>query len=108
MKKNLIPICLFALALPALALAAGKDDFNKNCAKCHGGNMRTNALRARAMNVDIWKMYLPESPMNKEEMTAVIENGRKKMPAFKDKLTKEQIDGIVDYVLNLKKRSPKE
>jgi mono/diheme cytochrome c family protein len=108
MKKILIPICLFALALPALALATGEDDFNKNCAKCHGGNIRTNAMRARAMKVDIWKMYLPDSPMNKEEMAAVIENGRKKMPAFKEKLSKEQIEGIVDHVLSLKKRLPKQ
>ncbi len=108
MKKTLIPVCLFALVLPALALATGLDDFNQNCSKCHGGNMRTNALRAKAFKVELWKLYLPESPLNKEEMMAVIENGRKKMPAFKDNLTKEQIGGIVDYVQNLRKRAPKE
>ncbi len=107
MKKTLIPVCLFALALPALALATGEDDFNQNCARCHGGNPRTNARRAKVMNVELWKMYLPDSPMNKEEMTAVIENGRGKMPSFKDKLTKEQIDGISDYVLSIKKKSPR-
>ncbi len=106
MKKFWIPICLFALVLPVPALASAEDDFNQNCSKCHGGNARTNALRARRFGVDIWKMYLPYSKITKEDMKAVIEKGRGKMPAFKDKLTPEQINGIADYLIAKKKELP--
>jgi len=38
-----------------------------------------------------------------EHIFNVITNGRKKMPAFGKKLSKEEIDALVDYVRKLKK-----
>ncbi len=39
--------------------------------------------------------------MNRDEMIAIIEKGKDKMPAFEKELTKEQIAAIIDYILRL-------
>lgn len=104
MKKVLIPFLFFVFTLPTLALADGQTDFNNYCQKCHGGSGKTNQKRANILKIDPRKLYLPASEMNKEEMIAIVEKGKDKMPAFVKKLTKGQITDIVDYVLSLKKK----
>jgi cytochrome c6 len=104
MKKVLTAVVLAILVAPVLALADGLADFNANCARCHGGSLETNARRALAFKVNRTKLYLPYSEMDKAQMTAIVENGKNKMPAFKGKLTKDQTAGIVDYVKSLNKK----
>jgi mono/diheme cytochrome c family protein len=51
------------------------------------------------------KIALSASKMNRDEMIAITEKGKNVMPAYKDKLTKDQITGIVDYILiSIKKK----
>jgi mono/diheme cytochrome c family protein len=104
MKKRLISFCLVGLVLPTMALADVKADYNANCLKCHGGNAKTNVRRALMLKVSPQKLYLSASEMNREEMIAIIEKGKDPMPGFEDKLGKEQITAIVDYVLSLRKK----
>lgn len=89
---------------PTVSMGIGKADFTANCAKCHGGNAKTNARRALLLKIDPKKLYLNASEMNKEEMVAIIEKGKNQMPGFEKQLTKEQITAIVDYVMDLKKK----
>ena len=37
------------------------------------------------------------------DLAAIIEKGKKPMPGYEGKLTKEQIDGLVKYTRSLKK-----
>ena len=37
------------------------------------------------------------------DVATIIEKGKKPMPGYEGKLTKEQIDGLVKYVRSLKK-----
>jgi mono/diheme cytochrome c family protein len=37
------------------------------------------------------------------DLTTIIEKGKKPMPGYEGKLTKDQIDGLVKYVRSLKK-----
>jgi mono/diheme cytochrome c family protein len=90
------------LALPGMALGDAVSDFKTHCTQCHGGNGKTNLRRALMLKIDPQKLYLPASEMNKEQMAAVIEKGRNKMPGFGDKLNAEQIKALVDYVWGLK------
>ncbi|HMK64430.1 MAG TPA: cytochrome c [Thermodesulfobacteriota bacterium] len=93
---------LITLILPGVVLADVSSDFGAHCAKCHGGNAKTNLRRALMLKLDPKKMYLPASEMNKEQMTAVIEKGRNKMPGFGDILSADHIKGLVDYVWDMK------
>jgi mono/diheme cytochrome c family protein len=96
-------------AADAKAVAAGKELYSKNCQKCHGPGGKgdgpdadpdsmedmdlTNAKRA-ARNPDGIVFYK-------------IWNGRAKpkMPAQKDKLTKDEIWKIVSYVQTLRSKT---
>ena len=98
MKKFFVSLLFILFAMPILALADGKTDFNANCVMCHGGDARTNAKRAAMLKIDAKKLYLSASTLNKAEMIAITKTGKEKMPAFADKLSAEQIAGIVDYI----------
>lgn len=103
MKKLLVLLVVIAFAAPAAALANPKVDFNAKCARCHRANK--NLLKqAKLVGVDPAKLALRGSKMTREEMIAITEKGKDKMPAFEKELTKEQIADVVDYILQVKKR----
>ena len=109
MKKLLVLLVITVLAAPVIELANAKSDnsakvdFNAKCAKCHRA---TKALPnvAKSLGVDPGKLTLRSSKMNREEMIAIIEKGKDKMPGFEKELTKEQITNVVDYIIFLKKK----
>ena len=104
MKKFLILLVLIVFAIPTIALADSKADYDAKCTTCHGGDAKTNTRRAKMLNIDPTKLYLPASQKNKAEMIAIIEKGKDKMPSFENVLTKDQIIAIVDYVKSLSKK----
>jgi mono/diheme cytochrome c family protein len=81
-----------------------KIAFNVKCAKCHRAT-KSLPKTAQSLGIDPGKLALRSSKMNRDEMIAIIEKGRDKMPGFEKELTKEQITDLVDYILFLKKRS---
>ncbi len=99
MKKILIPLVLFVFTAPTLALADARSDYHAECIKCHRGSAKTNLRRAKLLKIDPSKLYLKNSKMNKEEMIAITEKGKNQMPGFENKLTKEQITAIVDFLM---------
>ena len=78
--------------------------YSKNCATCHGKDGRANTfksrhhLHARDLTDAAW-----QSDVTDERIFNSISNGKGKMPAFKKKLTTEQIESLVAYVRGLKK-----
>ena len=78
--------------------------YSKNCATCHGKDGRANTfkskhhLHARDLTDAHW-----QSEVSDERILDSITNGRGRMPAFKGKLTNEQITSLLSYVRDLKK-----
>ncbi|HZT61288.1 MAG TPA: cytochrome c [Pyrinomonadaceae bacterium] len=78
--------------------------YEKNCATCHGkdGSARTFKSRhhehARDLTDPKW-----QTDVTDERIYNTIANGKGKMPAFKRKLTDEQITSLVAYVRGLKR-----
>lgn len=107
MKNLSIPIVLLFFAVPAAGLASGRSDYKAHCANCHGANALLTVKTARKLGVDPRKLSLMASKMNKEEMAAIIVTGKDKMPGFEKELTKEQIAGIVDYLLESREKKIK-
>jgi mono/diheme cytochrome c family protein len=103
MTKISITLVMVLFALPALAFADGKTDFDANCARCHGGDARTITKRSNILKIDPTKLALRASEMNEAEMIAIIEKGKNLMPGFENELTKDQIRAVVEYIRAQKK-----
>jgi cytochrome c6 len=98
-KVALSTIVLLAIAFtsPAIAdTAAGAKVFNANCASCHmGGGNVVNA--AKTLKKDALKANAKDTA---EAIIYQVTNGKGAMPAFKGRLTDEQIASVADYVLD--------
>lgn len=73
----------------------GADLFNTYCATCHGrkGNMGINGAKD-----------LTVSTLGREEMIAVVTNGRRLMMPYKSTLRPKEIEAVVDHALSLRAR----
>lgn len=70
----------------------GSKVFTENCARCHGAN-GTGERGPDLTKIDY----------GKDGVTDAIFNGGGRMPSFGDKLTKNEISAVADFVLHLKK-----
>ncbi len=86
-----------ALVLPQIANAqSGADTFKAKCAMCHGADGSKTTMGSKPLNgADVQKM-------SAADLTAIVENGKGKMPAYKGKLTDDQVKDVVTYVKTLK------
>jgi cytochrome c6 len=86
---------LFALAALSLAGAAHADAalFASKCASCHGKDGHPTAVGQKMGAKDLTAMKDSE-----KEIAEHISNGKGKMPAYKDKLTPEQITSLAKYI----------
>lgn len=85
-------------AAPAQAadLAAGASIFTANCSGCHLGGK--NVIMA---DKTLQKAALEKYAMNSiEAITTQVTNGKGAMPAFKGRLTDEQIGNVAAYILD--------
>ena len=95
----LIFVILFALGLHALADEnEGESTYKARCAFCHGkdGVPKSFAKGAAAFNDETWK-----KETSLEAIEKVVAEGRKRMPAFKNKLTPEEIKAVSAYLMTL-------
>lgn len=87
---------LFSLAQPALAdTTLGAKVFNANCAACHSGGMNV-VMAPKNLKQETLKQYGMDSV---EAISNQVRNGKNVMPAFKSKLSEEEITAVADYVL---------
>jgi mono/diheme cytochrome c family protein len=99
MKKLFMMFVLILFLSPSVAVADEALDYKTKCAVCHGANVNLLPKTARMLKVDPHKLALKGSTMNREQMIAITEKGKDKMPAFAKELTKDQIAAVIDYVL---------
>jgi len=90
MKKFLVPAIVFAVSAiniqPGLAEINASKIFKKKCAICHKLSGKGFAP--------------PFSQMNKDPkvLKSTIENGRRSMPKFGNKLSAAEIDAMVTFI----------
>ena len=110
MKKSMMLIGLLSLALGTSALAAEiKEVWEKNCASCHGkdGKGETKAGK-KAEAKDLTDAKYQESFTDEKMLQQIKDgmkdkNGKEKMKPFGDKLSPEEIKGLIAYVRAFKK-----
>jgi cytochrome c6 len=90
----------FTFTLPALAAVTsdGAKIFNANCSSCHigGGNI---LISHKTLKKEALSSYLEN--YNQDSLKAIIhqvQNGKNAMPAFKNKLSTEEIMEVAAYV----------
>jgi mono/diheme cytochrome c family protein len=91
-----------AFAFSTWAFADAGADYKAKCASCHGPDGKGDTGPGKAMKVK----DLASDDVQKQsdaDLAGIIEKGKKPMPGYEGKLTKEQIDGLVKYVRSLKK-----
>lgn len=88
------------LSMAPAALAAdvghGGQIFGNNCAACHsgGGNVVNGAKTLKQADLEKYEMASVEA------ITAQVTNGKNAMPAFKGRLSDEDIADVAAYVLS--------
>jgi len=81
----------------------GGELFAAKCAMCHGKDAAGKTVMGAKLNIrDLNSAEVQKT--SEAELTKVIADGKNKMPAYKAKLSKEQIAGLVAYVRSLGKK----
>ena len=103
--KNIFRASLVVLTV-AFALstcfADAVADYKAKCATCHGPDGKGDTAMGKTMKVkDLGSAEVQKQ--SDADMATIVEKGKKPMPGYEGKLTKDQIDGLVKYVRSLKK-----
>jgi cytochrome c6 len=93
MRKLGLAAVALCLAAPALAVDAAAL-YAARCAVCHGKDGRGSPAGKKMGVVDL----AGEQKEPVKEIAEDIANGKGKMPAFKAKLSAEEIDALARYV----------
>ena len=91
------------LAVPSIAFAqgSGADIFKAKCAMCHGADGSASTGMGKTMGLKPLSSAEVQN-MSDADLTALITNGKGKMPAYKGKLSDADIAAVVKYVKTLK------
>jgi mono/diheme cytochrome c family protein len=106
--RNAVPgIFLFAallvLSVPVRGQDAGAALYKTKCAACHGPDGKGETAIGKANKLR--DLGSPEAQAKGDaELTAIIENGKGKMPAYGKSLKPEQIKDLVAYVRSFAKK----
>lgn len=102
--KKLVSVLLLAIALltfvlgrPVLAAdsSSGAKIFSANCASCHMGG-RNVVMANKTLKKEALTKYGMDSS---NAIVAQVTNGKNAMPAFKGRLSAQQIEEVANYVL---------
>jgi mono/diheme cytochrome c family protein len=94
----MVPFCLSAATDMTADADEGKATYKARCKVCHGvdGVPKSFAKGSPAFNDPAWK-----EATSLETIEKVVAEGRKRMPAFQNKLTPEEIKAVSAYLKTL-------
>jgi cytochrome c6 len=96
-------VAILFFSAPSARAQSGAALFKAKCAPCHGADGKGDTSMGKTLKV----RDLTSEDVQKQtdaELTAITENGKGKMPAYKGKVTDEQIKQLVAFVRTLKKK----
>ena len=109
MKKSVV-IILALLVGGAVSVRAAdtKENWEKNCAKCHGEDGAGKTKMGGKLGVKDYTDAKVQAEMKDDTMAKAIKEGKKdgdtvKMKAFGDVLSDDEIKALVAHVRSLKK-----
>jgi len=95
----------FGVVLTCIAANAFSSDtsahlYKSKCQGCHGAAGKATPMGKKIGARDFQDPDV--ASMSEDELATVTKNGKNKMPAYKGKLTDQQIDGLVKYIKAMK------
>jgi mono/diheme cytochrome c family protein len=102
MMKKFALVLTLSLSAAAYAEETSADIWKAKCKGCHGDDGKAKTKMGAKENIPDITAAEWQKKHSDEQIKDAIANGSKKenskMKAFKDKLTPEQIDGLVKYI----------
>ena len=94
-----------AVASPATAVspvdefATARANYQKNCEGCHGETGEGGLVKVENKRIKVPSLKADHALKHTDEqITKMITNGEEEMPAFKDKMSTQEISDMVRYV----------
>ena len=99
LAASLLPLLFFS----ALAIAdGGPETYKAKCSACHGVNGTGDTMIGK--NLKLRSLASAEvQNRSDDELFTVISKGKNRMPSFSNKLSPDQIRGLVRHIRLLKK-----
>ena len=94
----------FLFAAPLPADGDGASLFKAKCAVCHGADGSGNTAMGKQMQSPDLRSEEVQKQTDAQLIDATANDKGKKMPAYKDKLTGDQIKQLVGYIRELAKK----
>jgi mono/diheme cytochrome c family protein len=100
--QSLLVVVAVMVACSAWTFAAdsGADLYKSKCASCHGVAGKGDTAMGKSMKLK----DLSSEEVQKQsdaDLTTIIEKGKKPMPGYEGKVTKDQITDLVKYLRTL-------
>jgi len=95
-KAAVLMLALMAGAAMSFAQSGGEAVYKARCQMCHGATGSADTPAGKAMKVKSFSDPIMLK-MSDATLLGLTKNGSGKMPAFKDKLTDDQIKDAVDF-----------
>jgi cytochrome c6 len=93
---------MLMVAAPAVSAADAAADYQAKCQMCHGADGKGTPSGLKMGAHDFSSPVVQK--MSGADLAGIIENGKNKMPAYKGKLTPDQIKALAAYVMELGKK----
>jgi mono/diheme cytochrome c family protein len=79
--------------------ATARANFTKNCEPCHGPNGEGGLVKVEKKQIKVPSLKAEHAIKHTDDqLTKMITNGEEEMPAFKDKLSQQEIADMVKFV----------
>lgn len=103
MKYFVVTTILLLIAVSAIAATPdGAAIYKAKCASCHGADGTGQTAMGKSMKLrDLGAVEVQK--LSDTELTTVTADGKGKMPAYKGKLTDEEIKAVVVFMRTFKK-----
>ena len=98
---RLMSACLVATCLTGMLAAESTADLYKaKCQGCHGADGRTSAIGKKLGARDFPDQDVAK--LSEADLVKITSEGKNKMPAYKGKLTDDQIKALAKYIKDMK------
>jgi mono/diheme cytochrome c family protein len=79
--------------------ATARANFTKNCEPCHGPNGEGGLVKVEKKQIKVPSLKAEHAKKHTDDqITKMITNGEEEMPAFKDKMSQQEIADMVKFV----------
>jgi mono/diheme cytochrome c family protein len=103
MKRVAAIVVLLTVAIgPAVLAADGAAVYKAKCAMCHGSDGTGQTTMGKNLKLRDLGAAAVQGQTD-AQLTAIVSDGKNKMPAYKTKLSAEEIKAVVAHVRTFKK-----